>query len=186
MSRDFENDEELDAMLTQHLKSRLDPQLGRARLAFQTHVLATAAPARRVRATDVRPRVWMIGVVGTALAASMAALWAVPNMFPVKATPTNLTVNSPVDAPVKREIVATPVAHGEKAEVPVRMWEPVGSVVNCVSENQGVVLIGDNTPARVVREVSTESVQYVCPQQNVRVEIVVPRETTKLIPLETH
>jgi hypothetical protein len=183
MSSEFENDDQLDAMLRQHLKCELDPQLGRARLAFQTHLLATQKPPRKIRPHVVRPRVWMIGVVGMAVAASIGALWAMPSVFPVKATtPTAVTVNDPA----KGELATMPVAHVANPGAAVRQWEPVTSVVNSVSENQGVVLIGQNTPARVVREVSTECVQYVCPDRNVRMEIVVPRETTRLIPVETH
>ena len=182
MSSDFENDDQLDEMLSQHLKSKLDPQRGRARLAFETHLLVSGKPARKFGPQVVRPRVWMIGIVGTAVAASIGALWAMPSMFPVKATPNPVTLSEPVTD----QNVTMPIAHVAQSDVPVHQWEPVGSVVNCVSENQGVVLIGHNTPARVVREVSTESMQFLCPQQNVRVEIVVPRETTRLIPIETH
>lgn len=185
MSRDVEQDDQFDEALRRHLRSALDPQLGRARLAFQTHRLATTRPTRKTFAHAVRARLWIVGVAGAALAASIAAVWAVPDLLPTKAAPTHVVVNKPaasktLDAPAV-------VAAGARQETePAMQWEPVGSVFNCVSENKGVVLIDDNTPARVVRERSTECVQFICPEQNVRVEIIVPRETTKLIPLETH
>jgi hypothetical protein len=185
MSRQHEeeSDDQLDAMLRTHLTSRLDAQLGRARRAFEAH-LAESRPQQGT-ASAVRSRFWVIGVVGTALAASIAALWAVPIVWPGATTPLakhTTDVPQPLPPVLPRATTSSRTAAVQAGTG----WEQVGSVVSCISHDKGVVLIGNDTPARVVQQFETERMQFVCPTRGVRVEIEVPRQTTNLIPLDTH
>jgi hypothetical protein len=176
---DEQNDDEFDAMLKTHFASELDPELGRARGAFEEHVARRDAAVRSPQ--PFRVRGWMIGVVGTALAASIAAVWAVPTVWRGETKP---LVN---DTPgVSRPAVLT-ASHAGAGLLPVAAkWEQVSAAVSCVSQNKGVVLLGNEMPARVVQQNEIELREYVCPTQGVRVEIAMPRQTTRLIALETH
>ena len=187
MSRQYEDDDiddGLDAMLRTHLAAKLDPQRGRARLAFETHLAATS-PRSAHRPAPLRTRVWVIGVVGTALAASIAALWAVPVAWRTDVKPV-ASGNPEVSQPKVPLPTPTPKTN-RGAVVPIStQWEQVSSAVCSVSQDKGVLLIGNEVPARVVQQYETQRMQFVCPTRGVRVEIVVPRQTTRLIALETH
>src|SRR5688572_11079436 len=186
MSRQYEDekiDDPLDAMLRTHLAAKLDPQRGRARLAFETHLAATAP--RQARSAPLRTRVWVIGVVGTALAASIAALWAVPVAWRTDVKP---VVNGNLQVSQAKVPLPTPTPETNRGAIaPIStQWEQVSSAVCSVSQDKGVLLIGNEVPARVVQQYETQRMQFVCPTRGVRVEIVVPRQTTRLIALETH
>ena len=188
MSRQYEDeniDDPLDAMLRTHLAAKLEPQRGRARLAFETHL--AVAPPRQARrpGAPLRNRVWVIGVVGTALAASIAALWAVPIVWRTDVKPM-----AEAGPEVSQPKVTLPIPQAKANRggiVPVStQWEQVSSAVCSVSQDKGVLLIANEVPARVIQQYETQRMQFVCPTRGVRVEIEVPRQTTKLIPLETH
>src|ERR1700710_2307832 len=86
---DFEfnsvNEEPHELMLRDYLSDRLDGQLGGAEARFR-QFLAQDRPGAAPRnpwQIHNRFRGWTFGVVGAALAASLAALWAGPSLQPV-------------------------------------------------------------------------------------------------------
>jgi hypothetical protein len=175
MSRQYdpfdEKDDAFDASLRKHLAAKLDAQRGRARRAFEAHV-----GAERTRDASLQPArpLWVIGVAGSMLAASIAALWAIP------------FVRDTGDVPlVTDSIPDTRPVFSQPAPQAVALWEPVAAEFNCVSENKGVLVLDDNTPVRVVEQYEIERVQY-RDNRGVLVELLCPRQTTTLMQLETH
>ena len=194
MDKEF-NDDGLDATLRTYLSAELDGQLGRAGQAFQEH-LALAHPTTRQRSAGTRSTrstragLWLIGAMGTAVAASVAAtMWAVPvttrpggNDSVVAAIP---KAKEPVEvdrAPgneTPRDAVATSVSTAAN-------WEQVQQVVSSQTVDRGLVLLDDNTPARLVRRVSLEQTEWVDEQRGVRMQAFVPRQEAQLISLDTY
>ncbi len=164
-----DDDEQFDARLRGILAGELDPQLGRARRAFERHVSSTSDTRRR------GGRSWVIGLAGAALAASLAAVWVVPKFVATKISEivqTQPGVFSPAVAPDVRESATE--------------WEPVERVVSSRTLEDGLVVLDDKTPARFVRQVAMERTQWVDPKRGIRVEAVVPREKVTLIAMDTY
>src|SRR5687767_51326 len=73
-----------DAALRDYLASRLDGQLGRSAAHFYAHLRPAGAgptPRRRGAGFGHAPGGgWVVGIVGSAIAASIAALWAGPSL----------------------------------------------------------------------------------------------------------
>src|SRR5438093_10409525 len=80
-----DEDAALDTLLRDYLSARLDGQLGRAAAHFHRH-LSGAGTGTGPGGAAGSPRRspgsggWVIGIVGGALAASIAALWAGPSL----------------------------------------------------------------------------------------------------------
>src|SRR5215217_3961119 len=103
MSED-EEDRELESRLRGFLDTELNGQLGRARQAFEKHLASgTASPAPRRGRRFIRT--WTIGLVGTAAAASLAALWATPALR--QAEPAGIAMTQPVPDDGPADVVAT-------------------------------------------------------------------------------
>jgi hypothetical protein len=171
------DEQEIDEALRAYVAAELDPQLGRARRAFERHVMK---PARRP-APRVYARGWVIGVIGTAAAASVAALvWAVPGLMQprgsrlidpiIAGVPTSQTSIN-ISAP----LVSTAVD-----------WQQTSHEVSSYCIPSDTLIFEGNTPARVVRQVEMERTQWVDERRGVRVEAVVPRERVRLIELDTY
>lgn len=179
----------LDATMRRFLGEQLDGQLGRARRAFESQVARRSATSRPRRAT--RSRLWVIGLAGAgaAMAASLAAVWAVP-MFGgggggggKKSSSTAIVdaVPPPAYTPSSRP--------GEKSAdntSPAAFdWEPVRQVNTTAVRDEGTLVV-DGAPARVVKSVSTERMEWFDPERNVRVETTVPQERVMLIGIDTY
>src|SRR5437763_13488478 len=102
---DFE-DGQLDTLMRRHLSAELDGQRGRAEAAFLRHVATAAAadnavarptrfgppgPQERNGQPFMRFRGRLLTLVGTALAASIAGLWATPSIFHTPASSSHPT-----------------------------------------------------------------------------------------------
>lgn len=174
----MEYDDDLDEKLRVHLAAELDGQLGRAERAFRDEVrLATPVLATRLRTS--RSHVWTIGAVGAAVAASMAAMWVVPVAPPDDAFMAATQPGGPGDI----ALMATP---SEAAPDVSPQWQQVEQVVNSMTLDEGLVLLDDDTPARLVRQVSLEQLEWVDERRGLRVQAVVPREGARLIPIDTY
>lgn len=172
MKRETFEDDQLDAMLREHLAATLDSQLGRSRRAFEAHIAGPRKPSRR----STNKRAWTaIGVLTGGLAASLlAAAWALPIHKPASPVPiaasTNVLPTSSSPAP---------------AEAAYR-FRKVGQVLSCRTQDEGLIVIDDHTPARIVRQVEMERTQWFDEGRGVRIETITPREDVKLIHLETY
>jgi hypothetical protein len=173
----------LDATLRRFLSTELDGQLGRARTAFEAHVARPAATHRPRRAT--RSRLWVIGLAGAgaAMAASLAAVWAVP-MFGGK-RPSSTMVVDVVQPPQPHAPSSRPGERSAGNASPAIDWEPVRQVSTTAVRDGGTLVVG-GAPARVVKSVSTERIEYFDPGRNVRVETTVPQERVMLIGVDTY
>jgi hypothetical protein len=191
MNREYDEDE-IENLLRDHLAAELDTQRGRARRAFEAHVAhvartgvggASRAPAHGVLSRERRARLWVVGAVGTAVAASLAGLWAVPvartgNSTSVMETTTGGAprAENPGTQPQTPHLVSDPAVY----------WERTEQLVSSVTLDKGTVVVDDDTPVRVIRRVAVERTQWVDPRRGVTVEAVVPHEDVKLIVMDTY
>jgi hypothetical protein len=190
---DESNDPQRDETLRRHFAAALDGQAGRARAAFERHVeQQRGAPGRgRTRPRGARAGMWVVAGVGAAMAASLAAIWAVPLMRTTPPTP-SASVNHAGPAALGHSqamVAATSLPSPTTAAALAAdgsRWTQVGLAVTSAAVDEGVVVIDDRTPARIVKRLSIERTQWVDPARGVRVETVVPRERTMLIDMDTY
>jgi hypothetical protein len=160
--------EELDALMREYLNTELDPQLGRATRYFHNHLrgqsIPGAGPLGPRRAGSLRGGGWLVGIVGGAMAASIAALWAGPSLWPV---------HSPqLPGPV----------------VPVADYQfDLDDVTLCTqTRDGGTVLLDGRTPARrIVRDELKQS-RWVDPRRDATFEKIEPRQNIMLIEMDTY
>ena len=149
------SDDALDAMLARHVSSELSGQTGRSVGAFRGHVVRertqpTAPPSRFRRGP------WTLGLVGGALAASIAIIAAGPNLW---------RTAGPVDRP--------PV---------LRMDQTVSSELY----DGGTFVSDDGTPMRRIRRVNQHQIRDVNESTGEEVEQIVPSEDLMLYQLRTY
>lgn len=159
--------EELDALMREYLNTELDPQLGRAVRHFQNHLRGGSIPG----AGPFGPRRgrsgwggWIVGIVGGAMAASIAALWAGPSLWPPRPTGPGLPV------------------------VPVADYQfDLDDVTLCTqTRDGGTVLLDGRTPARrIVRDELKQS-RWVDPRRDATFEKIEPRRNIMLIEMDTY
>jgi hypothetical protein len=184
----------LDATLRGFLGAELDGQLGRARAAFEARAIPSTRTthgtvAQRQRRFS-RSRVWAIGLTGAgaAMAASLAAVWAVPLLGRLSShtTATTSSIVTPLlpsphaESPRPADKTATGTIGGPSD------WQPVQQVTSSATLYQGVLLVGGKAPARVVRNLSTERTEWFDPDRNIRMETTVPHEKVMLINVDTY
>jgi hypothetical protein len=154
--------EEIDALVRDFLHAELDGQLGRSSARFRRHLHGPGA------ASLLGPRRttggWLFGVVGGAIAASFAALWAGPALF-TPPRPTN-----PV-APV--------------AQSPVQFTLD-DVTLSTQTRDAGTVLLDGGTPARAIYRNELKQVRWVDPKHDVSLETIEPRQTIMLIEMDTY
>jgi len=184
-------EQELDATLRTHLSAELDGQLGRAGHAFEAHVKfahsAATAPARAAGSRSVRTRLWVIGFMGAAVAASIASIWLLPVTPPQAGTPVVLSTQPAGHGSgvVSGEASTSPTSPDTSPD-DAPQWEQVERLVNSVTLDRGPVVLENNTPARLVRRVALEETEWVDERRGVRMRAVVPRQDVRLISLDTY
>jgi hypothetical protein len=182
MSRDYE-EKVLESELREHLSAELDGQLGRSKRAFREYIVRTRvhAPVVVIKTSAepiFRAKFWTISV-GGAIAAAVACFWIVPQVFH-RAAPTSVTNHSSPTAP-RLDVSASALLADGGGE-----WEQVEKVVSTMTVDDGLFIIDDRTPARLVRQVEMERMQWIDQRRGVRIETVVPRENVQLITLDTY
>ena len=163
--------EALDALLREHLRAELDPQLGRATRRFHQHLRGhdpargASSPARSTRGG------WLVGIGGGAMAASIAALWAGPALWHA-APPGPGAGPRPGGAPV----------------VPVADYRFALDDVTLLSQTRdtGTVLLDGRTPARRIVRNELKQVRWVDPDNNVSFERIEPHQDVMLIEMDTY
>lgn len=156
------DDEELDARLRVFLSAELDGQLGRAAARFHQHLRGAAGSSGGPRRAWGG---WVVGVVGGAMAASIAALWAGPSLWPA-------ANSSPAPVPV------VPVAHYQLDLDDVTL--------STQTRDGGTVLLDGRTPARRIYRNELKQVRWVDPEHDVSFEKIEPRQTIMLIEMDTY
>ena len=154
------DDEALGAILREHLASELDPQLGRSLERFRHHLRGDGLVPRRAWGG------WLVGIVGGAMAASIAALWAGPALWPARPA-------GPGGAPV------VPVA----ADYRFRLDD-----VTLLSQTRdgGTVLLDGRTPVRRIVRNELKQVRWVDPARDASFEQIVPHQDVMFIEMDTY
>ena len=162
-----QSDERLDARVRQHLASELDGQLGRSLAHFRRNIGAGAAPRALsyapVRASRRGP--WVIGAIGSAIAASVAAVLLVPHIF----MPTKPIGGVPV--PTVRDPLQTIL---------------VKESVHSRDFDRGLIISSDGSPVRRIHRVNLHERRWRDPETDAEIEQIVPSEEELYFELKTY
>ena len=187
LSVNDDGDAKVETILRDYLSSRLDGQLGRAAAHFHRHLgghdtgtspSPGAGPSTRRRHHYNAGGGWVIGIVGSALAASIAALWAGPSLRFYTPEPNGPGATSPNHVQVASN-GAAPASRGTGLEM--------DELTLCSqTRDGGTVVLDGNTPARrlIRRELKQE--RWVDPKTGASLEIIEPRQDVMFIQLETY
>ena len=157
------DDEQFDSMLSGFFKETLDPQRGRAERGFRRHLDEAARSAWRLRT-------WVIGAFATGMAASVAMLCAGP-LFRAAMTPSSPAPNSIV-------------ASGDKSNLPV--LPNIERVVQTHTTDEGVMVLGDDTPVRVLRRQRLDQTRWTDDRHDVQQEQTTPQDEWVFIKMPTY
>ena len=154
------SNDELDALLREHLSLELDGQLGKAAHRFRNHLRGDGLVPRRAWG------VWLVGVVGGAMAASIAALWAGPSLWPSH-------------PPGQRNAPVIPVAADYRFDL---------DDVTLLSQTRdaGTLVLDGRTPVRRIVRDELRQLRWVDPRHQASVEQIVPRQDVMLIEMDTY
>jgi hypothetical protein len=160
MKRDHDDRdlEELDAMLSAHLRQRLDPQLGRAAEAFE----ASAGAAASRRGGTMRLAFATIGLIA-AMVTIAWAIWPRGNHAPPPPVVTN--TDAMPDAGLPREIER------------MVLWQTV---------DDGAAVVADQLPVRKLRQEAVEQVEYYDPHDRATIRVTVPLVRDVMVQMETY
>lgn len=178
-------DKVLESELRDHLAAELDAQLGRSKVAFRKYIVQTRvhAPVVVIKTStepNFRAKFWTIAVGGS-IAAAVAGFWLLPTVFH-RLAPSAVTSHSLPSAPqVDTSASAMAVDRSGGAE-----WEEVEKVVSTQTVDDGLFIMDDRTPVRLIRQVETERMQWIDQRRGVRIETIVPRANAQFIALETY
>lgn len=186
------DDETLDRLLTRHVGSRLEGQVGRAETAFRQRLVEQTAPAAPMRLAGEKPARsgrffphwnmrWLAGMAATAVAASLATLFLLPHLLgPMPNTGRNPTVagTGSQSGPLTPSVPISPVATSE---------HPMVRYVYNQAWDEGTVTTDNSgAPARRVRYQQVEHYRYYDPQRRANVDVVVPHEDIQDYELDTY
>jgi hypothetical protein len=160
------DDGQLDALVRGYLSRELDGQLGRSAARFRQHLRGEGSGA-----SPLPPRRgwggWVVGVVGGAMAASIAALWAGPALWPT----------SHPEQPIA----------GHTATAAADYQFDLADVTLCTqTRDGGTVLLGDKTPVRRIYRNELRQTRWVDPKRDVSFEKIEPRQDVMLIEMDTY
>ena len=156
-------DARLDALIRDYLARELDGQLGRSGERFRLHLRGEVPGGGPRRGWGG----WVVGVVGGAMAASIAALWAGPALFPAAGTKQPFPVGA--------------------AHVAADYQFDLADVTLCTqARDGGTVLLGDNTPVRRVYRNELKQTRWVDRDRDVSFETIEPRQDLMLIEMDTY
>lgn len=157
------DDEQFDAMMSGFFRDALDPQLGRSERSFRRHLNDMLRSAWRQRS-------WVIGAFATGMAASVAMLWAVPL----------LRGPSPVAAPTGV------VSRGGNDVQPETVVPAVERVVQSHTTDEGVIVLGDDTPVRVLHRRQMEQTRWLNDPRHAHEEQGTPQDEMVFIKMPTY
>src|SRR6185437_7091039 len=145
-----------------------DGQLGRSEERFRQFLLQeqrAPAPRSSFRLPN-RFRGWTFGIVGSALAASLAALWANPSLRTVAPENSNPTVAPSVVTPVNNPTF-------------------VEQDVQSQTFDDGTFMADGNTPVRILRRRDVERMRWFDQNRKLQGEQVVPRDHVIYVQMRT-
>jgi hypothetical protein len=160
-----------EGLVREYLATELEPQAGRAEAKFRQMLAqrgsAVSQTARRGWGFPNRFTGWSLGLVGTALAASLGALWAGPSLR--QAAPTTPGTNVPM---VQRPQVINPIYVEQRTDS--QMFD------------DGTFMTPDNTPIRVLHRRDMERTRWFDKDQKLTGEQVVPEDHVVYVKLKTY
>jgi hypothetical protein len=183
-----EQDAALDAALREYFCSRLDGQLGRTAANFHRHLRSGGAGTGSGPAAGPRRRSpglgpgggWVVGVVGGAQAASIAALWAGPSLrFYTPAGP----AGSPAGTAMITEAHERPADSRPGAGTGLQVEE---LTLCSQTSDGGTVLLDERTAARRLIRKELKQTRWLDPRTGASIEKIEPRQDIMLIQLETY
>ena len=155
-----QDEQKLDATLAEYFRGALDGQRGRSEAAFRQYLRGESKLAWRTRS-------FLIGAFGAGLAASVAVLWASPMFHASSAVRT--------------------VADGPTNHIDASLVLPVVErVVDSRTSDEGVIMLDDETPVRVLRRQSIEQTRYYDEHDTIQSQEVTPRDDLVLMKLTTY
>jgi hypothetical protein len=186
-------DERMDELLRRHLAEQLDGQVGAAAERFRRHISSAApsadsngaAPPRMenpVRPTRERhngPRfgsIWAIGIVGGALAAALTVVSMRHTIIPTQTKP-----NRPQIAKNPKPLPGEVIPDGGPLEVQQASLDVALNTVD-----QGLVPLGDGTPARRLLQQRTDTLKWYDAKRKAQIEYTVPRQQTVYVGYNPH
>ena len=175
-----DEDAKLDAVLREYLSSRLDGQLGRSAAHFHRYLRGTGgvSGASRPRGLGFGPGGgWLIGIVGSALAASIAALWAGPSLrmsVPAGPAPGAVATGNSAD---RRAAPVTSIGSDLQMEEQTLCSQ---------TRDGGTVLLDGGTAARRLIRKELRQTRWVNPRTGASLEKFEPRQDVMLIQLDTY
>lgn len=157
------DEDQLESLLREYLSESLDPQRGRSEQYFRGYLEHSSQSVWR-------RRVWLVGAFVSGIAASVAALWASPlfrlgtpgHGSPLAVVGPNPSLVTPAITPVAEQVIQTRLT------------------------DQGVILLDDNTPVRVVHRQVLRQTQWFDDRDGVRSREVTPQDDLLLIKLTTY
>ena len=156
------DEHELERLLRRHLADELDGQLGRSTERFREHLREEAAGFARPT-NRPRPGRWMLSVAGAAMAASIAAVFAVPSLLNQSGGPGVST--DPLDP-----LPAIRVDHTVRSQV----------------YDNGTFLTPDGTPVRRFRRLNLHEMRWIDERSGEQGEEIVPSEDVMYYELKTY
>lgn len=158
-----------DMIVREYLSAQLDCQVGRAEARFRQFLAEQHRPSARRNPFRLPNRFggWTLGVLGTALAASLAALWAGPSLRQVTPSSTTGRTLTPTSA--------TPVNN------PILVEQDVQSQ----TFDDGTFMADDHTPVRVLRRRDVERTRWFDKNQKLQGEQLVPQDHVVYVHLRT-
>jgi hypothetical protein len=157
----------LDQLLQEHLRRRLDPQLGRAESDFLQKVTSARHGAQ---AHPHRLLIWGVWAAG-AMAASVGIVWGVA----VHRAP-------PMPAISQHPTPRQPPAPSALASIEI----PIEQVLSYRTLDEGTAVLENVGPVRQLRRQVMETVQWYDPQAKANVQITVPREEVVYVAMPSY
>jgi len=172
LKSDRSNDEPHEMLMRDYLSDQLDGKLGGAETLFRQFLAQEQEPSAPISRNTFhisnRFRGWTFGVVGAALAASLAALWAGPTLQPIAPRPPGIV--SP--EPGLPTLVNGPIV--------------VEQDVQSQTFDDGAVMMDGDTPVRVLRRRDLQRTRWFDDSQKLQGEQVAPQDHLVYVQMKTY
>ena len=155
-----QDEQRIDATLAEFFRGALDGQRGRSEAAFRQYLKGESKLVWRTRS-------FLIAAFGTGLAASVAVLWASP-IFHVNTAGSGVAIKptNPNDSAIVHPVVE--------------------HIVDSRTSDEGVIMLDEETPVRVLRRQAIEQTRYYDDHDQVQSQEVTPRDDLVLMKLTTY
>jgi len=167
----FENDR-VDEVLKTHLSRELDGQLGRAALRFREELAKPVAP---VAVSRPHAAWWAWGIVGAALAASVAIVLTL--------SPEGIAGRGNKSHGNGSNLVASSTNPSPETD---NSGDDITHTVSWNTIDDGTVYPEDDAPMRKLRRERVDQLQWIDKKTGERVEVTVPREEVMLVGLNKY